>query len=187
MNHIGCRLKEVLRMKGINATTLAQDLKIGKGHISNIITGRIQTPKKHLHAIAEYLQISPAWLLTGEGNPEAGINGLTSRLPVYKIQGDNQELIGIYKLSGMIFTNHHYGLIGAPAFPHDMMIVLDPEAQGDGYYLIRDKQTLLLAQRIDHITHLDWQYLSLKTPTESFVIGKVEAIINKEIFNYEKA
>jgi transcriptional regulator with XRE-family HTH domain len=81
MKYVGERLKEVMAMRGIKASKMAKDLNLGRGHISNIVTGRIQSPKKHLVSIAAYLNVSQSWLLTGEGNAE---DVLYAEIPVYE-------------------------------------------------------------------------------------------------------
>lgn len=70
MQTVGERLKEALFMRGLTASELCRLTNIERGHISNIITGRIQHPKKHLNAIAQALEISELWLLTGSGETE---------------------------------------------------------------------------------------------------------------------
>jgi transcriptional regulator with XRE-family HTH domain len=186
MKHIDTRLKEVLLMKGINASTMAKELNISKGHISNIMTGRIKNPKKHLHSIAEYLKISSAWLLTGEGNPDAGIDGRTSLLPVYTLTASIKQYLGKYKLSGMIFSDAHFGLRNIPSFPEDMLAILHPSRQGSGFYLLQESERILLAQRIDHLSRLEWCYFSASQPKTPLILGKIEALIHQEIINYEE-
>ncbi|MCE0494706.1 helix-turn-helix domain-containing protein [Vibrio salinus] len=187
MEHVGRRLKEILKMKGISASQMAQDLNVGKGHISNIINGRIQTPKKHISAIAEYLKISSVWLLTGEGSPDAGFDGLTSLLPIYTMKHFKKKSIGTFKISGMTFTENHYGLVDIPTFPDGQVVILSPKVQGDGYFLVEERQEFALAQRIDKFSHIEWNYLSGNQPDNPSVLGKVEAIIMKELINYEMA
>jgi len=187
MKNVGNRLKEVLKMKGISASQMAQELIVGKGHISNIINGRIQNPKKHLPAIADYLKISSSWLLTGEGSPDAGFDGFTSYLSIYTMKQFNKECLGIFKISGMTFTEHHYGIIDIPSFQEDNLLILNSRTQGDGYYLVENHQKYSLAQRTDKLSHIEWHYLSDISSQTPVVLGKIEAIITKELINYEMA
>ncbi len=180
MKYVGERLKEVMTMRGIKASKMAKDLNLGRGHISNIVTGRIQSPKKHLASIAAYLNVSQSWLLTGEGNAEEVLH---AEIPVYCMKDGDNILLGHYKLP-MNIDGNCYGILSAPSFPAEMLIVVDPNKKGDGFYLVEGDVGPVLAYRFDHTTHLEWLYLSHTPPKKTTLIGKVEALINQETYKY---
>jgi transcriptional regulator with XRE-family HTH domain len=188
MEHVGERLKEVMLMRGVNAAKMSKDLHLSKGHISNIITGRIHTPKKHLPSIAAYLKVSHVWLLTGQGVPEEESEVI--QLPVYRADSalpKSQQYIGQCKLPPDIhISDAHFGMTAIPSFPQGVLVVITPVMQGDGFYLVEGEDGPVLAQRIDRVTHLEWRYLSNSTYTQPSVLGKIEAILAQEMYHYEK-
>ncbi|SHO56312.1 helix-turn-helix domain-containing protein [Vibrio quintilis] len=182
MRHIGDRLRETMRMRGISATQLARELNLGKGHVSNIMTGRIQSPKKHLPAIADYLQVSQSWLLTGEGSCEEIPIAV---FPVYEINSGDKQQTGMCKVPGIFTCEESFGVI-AGSLPENILVIVSSATTGDGLYLIEDKQLgLVIASRHDLVTRLEWTYLSSTAPLEPSVIGKIEMIIDKETYIYE--
>ncbi|CAM3587816.1 Helix-turn-helix domain protein [Vibrio aerogenes CECT 7868] len=182
MRHIGDRLRETMRMRGISATQLARELNLGKGHISNIMTGRIQSPKKHLPAIADYLQVSQSWLLTGEGSYE---ELPVAVFPVYEMKAGMKQQAGMCKVPGMFSSDENFGVI-SDSLPRHCLVIVSSENTGDGLYLVEDDQhRLVIASRNDLVTRLEWSYLSATEPHQPSVIGKIEMIIDKETYIYE--
>lgn len=57
------RLQEVMRLKGVRATDIAQHTSIPKGAISYYLSGKSQPKADRLHILAKYLNVSEAWLL----------------------------------------------------------------------------------------------------------------------------
>ncbi|MDW6002515.1 helix-turn-helix domain-containing protein [Vibrio mangrovi] len=187
MEHVGERLREVMLMRGVNASKMAKELSLSKGHISNIITGRIQTPKKHLPSIATYLKVSYAWLLTGKGGPEEEAEQAV--FPVYDAAlPELQCIAGHCTLpTGICITDEHFGMVSIPSFPPGVLVLIAPKKQGDGFYLVQGKRGPVLAQRIDRVTHLEWLSLENMTLSQPSVLGKIEAILAQEMYEYEKA
>ncbi|CAM3967949.1 helix-turn-helix domain-containing protein [Vibrio aerogenes] len=182
MKHIGDRLRYIMKMRGVNATTLARDLDLGTGHVSNIMTNRIQAPKKHLPAIAEYLQVTQSWLLTGEGTCE----GVPVALyPVYEINAGKRTPACMCRVAGMTEKDGTYGVI-SDSLPDNTLLIVSPATSGDGLFLIEDEvQGCVIARRTDLITELKWTYLSDTTPQKPSVTGKIEIILDKETNIYE--
>ena len=57
------RLQEVMRLKGVRATDIAQHTSIPKGAISYYLSGKSQPKADRLHILAKYLNVREAWLL----------------------------------------------------------------------------------------------------------------------------
>lgn len=57
------RLQEVMKLKGIRATDIADHTSIPKGAISYYLSGKSQPKSDRLHILAKYLNVSEAWLL----------------------------------------------------------------------------------------------------------------------------
>lgn len=67
MNNSGSRLRAALAERGITPKALADHLSVGPQHVNNWFNRGV--PAARAFAIADYLSISPRWLMNGEGEP----------------------------------------------------------------------------------------------------------------------
>lgn len=73
MEEIKDRLKEALELRGMMPVELAKKSGVTKGAISKYLKGTVKPKQNAIGAMAEALDVSPAWLLgydlTPEGEP----------------------------------------------------------------------------------------------------------------------
>jgi len=69
---LGQRLKLARQAKQLSQTDIADVLKVSRAAVSQWEAGQVEARLSKLRQAAAYLQISPSWLLTGEGPPFGG-------------------------------------------------------------------------------------------------------------------
>ena len=67
---IGARFLEVRKAKALKQTDVAEAIGISHGALVNYEKGR-EPPASAIIAFSEAYEVSPLWLLTGEGRPDA--------------------------------------------------------------------------------------------------------------------
>ena len=67
---IGARFLEIRKAKGLKQTEVAEAIGISHGALVNYEKGR-EPPASAIIAFSEAYEVSPLWLLTGEGRPDA--------------------------------------------------------------------------------------------------------------------
>ncbi len=67
---IGARFLEIRKAKGLKQTDVAEAIGISHGALVNYEKGR-EPPASAIIAFSEAYEVSPLWLLTGEGRPDA--------------------------------------------------------------------------------------------------------------------
>lgn len=63
------RVKQICKERGIAVSKLERDLGYGNAYVSQLRKGKF--PADRLHQIAEYLNVSPEYLMTGEETKKA--------------------------------------------------------------------------------------------------------------------
>ena len=67
---IGARFLEIRKARGLKQTDVAEAIGISHGALVNYEKGR-EPPASAIIAFSEAYEVSPLWLLTGEGRPDA--------------------------------------------------------------------------------------------------------------------
>lgn len=67
---IGLRIREARIKKFRRAYIFARIMQVEPATVTNWEKGRVAFTADHLYDLAKYLGVSPAWLLTGEGEGE---------------------------------------------------------------------------------------------------------------------
>lgn len=63
------RLKELLKMKNINARHLGELAHISEASMSQYINGKVKPKQDRIYAIAQVMNVNPAWLLGYDVSP----------------------------------------------------------------------------------------------------------------------
>ncbi len=80
---IGARIRQARINKGMSQTRLAQLLGIPPQNVSDWERGVVTPSSKNLRRLAEVLEVSLDWLITGKGSPEPLKGEPVSFIPVY--------------------------------------------------------------------------------------------------------
>ncbi|WP_263082164.1 helix-turn-helix domain-containing protein [Endozoicomonas sp. Mp262] len=64
------RLKETLEVRNIRPSQLAKLANVDRSYITRLLKGSVKEPYKYGDRLADILNISKNWLITGEGSPE---------------------------------------------------------------------------------------------------------------------
>ena len=80
---IGARIREARARKGYSQTKLAQLLGIPPQNVSDWERGVVTPSSKNLRKLAEVLEVSLDWLVTGKGSPEPVKGEPVAFVPVY--------------------------------------------------------------------------------------------------------
>ena len=87
---MGEKMKQYFRSQGIAQTEIAVALNISKQYVNNIFSGRAPIGKGLASRLSEAYGLSPAWLLTGEGEMlKGGREVLKTPMNVAHIQQNN--------------------------------------------------------------------------------------------------
>ncbi|MCL9782910.1 helix-turn-helix domain-containing protein [Vibrio sp. S4M6] len=169
---VGDRIKEALFMRGMSQADLCHKSGIERGHISNITTGRIKYPRKHLSKIADALDVCENWLLTGQKNDSVRHN----QYPIFSLVDNQLEEVGAWhtemSLSGDL------KIIDAG---ENLLIIAD--RLGEGPYLFHHLGALVTLYRHESLAHISWYPLQFD---DSYtLIGKIISTISKELIDNE--
>ncbi len=80
---IGARIREARARRGLSQTKLAQLLGIPPQNVSDWERGVVTPSSKNLKKLAEVLEVSLDWLITGKGSPEPVEGEPVAFVPVY--------------------------------------------------------------------------------------------------------
>lgn len=69
------RLKEAMEAKGVSGYKMANDLGVTQTTVYNWKSGQYTPESKHVTALAEYLDVSPSWLMYGESTLKVAEDG----------------------------------------------------------------------------------------------------------------
>ncbi|WP_337263660.1 MULTISPECIES: helix-turn-helix domain-containing protein [unclassified Serratia (in: enterobacteria)] len=177
----GERLSEAIRARGLSQADLSKKVGISNGYLSNVISGGISKPHKHIDAFANALGVRKDWLLNGNGNPDSDGEKIV-RIPLYQYNKSTGKLSFIKEskirfpeeftngkdLQGVMFENK---LI----FEGTSYVILDKTAKGSGMFLIEDRGELFISTRIDNISNIKWIHNSqVEIKSSDFnVLGKI--------------
>ncbi|MCY9843489.1 helix-turn-helix domain-containing protein [Vibrio caribbeanicus] len=171
---IGGRLKEILFVKGVSAAELCRKVGIERGYMSKLINNKIKTPHKNMTQIAQALDISYEWLMTGVER-----TGTYER--DYDIEGlmnGKMQKIGFFE-TGMPISRFHKLIY------HDECVnIVSTKKMGAGNYLFLSDGDILELFRVDNFINLSWYP---HPPDKDYIpIGKIITKINKEHINDKK-
>ncbi len=145
---------------------------IERGHISNITTGRIKYPRKHIGKIAEALDVSENWLLTGQGQT----NTHQYNYPILALVDLNLTEVGVWNTDLNISEDLKVIDDG-----ENLLIIAD--RLGEGPYLFHQLGRLKTLYRHESLSQISWYPSQLD---DSYtLIGKVTSTISKELINNE--
>lgn len=176
------RLKEALFARGFNAAELARIIGVSNGYMSNLLSGYIARPHKHLISIAEALRVRPEWLLNGYGDPNLDDNKHLVEVPLYKFVHNDQKkrYIKIIQLPEIALLPHSDGLYGVQIPPNEIfanstLAVINEKLKGSRLFLLRCGGALTISMRIDDITSIRWIHHTPQTPdmNNCAVLGRI--------------
>ncbi|GLT16739.1 hypothetical protein GCM10007938_05150 [Vibrio zhanjiangensis] len=171
---IGGRLKEILFVKGVSAAELSRRVGVERGYISKLINNKIKTPHKNMLLIADNLDISYEWLMTGIEK-----TGLYER--DYGVEGIVEDkLVNI----GFFETNMPIAKSDKLVYHDESINIVSMKKLGTGNYLFHSGSDIFELYRVDNFINLTWHP---HEPKKSYIpIGKVITKINKEHINDKK-
>ncbi|CAJ0998266.1 helix-turn-helix domain-containing protein [Sodalis praecaptivus] len=181
------RLKEALFARGFNAAELARIIGVSNGYVSNLLSGYIARPHKHLISIAEALRVRPEWLLNGYGDPNLDDNKHLVEVPLYKFVHNDQKkrYIKIIQLPEIALLPHSDGLYGVQIPPNEIfanstLAVINEKLKGSGLFLLRCGGALTLSMRIDDIISIRWIHHTPQPPdmNNCSVLGRIVAFFD---------
>lgn len=181
------RLKEALFARGFNAAELARIIGVSNGYMSNLLSGYIARPHKHLISIGEALRVRPEWLLNGYGDPNLDDNKHLVEVPLYKFTHNDQKkrYIKIIQLPEITLLPHSDGLYGVKIPPNEIfanstLAVINEKLKGSGLFLLRYDNALTLSTRIDDITSIRWIHHTPQAPdmNNCAVLGRIVAFFD---------
>lgn len=177
----GERLSEAIRARGMSQADLSKKIGISNGYLSNVISGGINKPHKHIDAFTEALGVRKDWLLHGNGNPDSDGERIVS-VPLYKYEKLTEKLSFIKEstmrfpeesrysenLQGVIFKNKFI-------FEDLTCVIIDRTAKGSGMFLTQYRSELYISTRIDNINNIKWIHNSqVEVKSNEFtVLGKI--------------
>ncbi|MBU2898490.1 helix-turn-helix domain-containing protein [Vibrio hepatarius] len=171
---IGGRLKEILFVKGVSAAELSRRVCVERGYMSKLLNNKIKTPHKNMLQIADALDISYEWLMTGverTGVHERDYN-------VEGIVGD--KLINV----GFFDTNMPIAKSDKLVYHDESINIVSTKKLGTGNYLFHAGDDIFELYRVDNFIDLTWYP---HAPNKNYIpIGKVITKIHKEHINDKK-
>ena len=105
---IGARFLEVRKAKALKQTDVAEAIGISHGALVNYEKGR-EPPASVILAFSKVYNVSPLWILTGEGHPDAeGLDNIYARSiatawAYLSRGGDEVEQAALIKLGSALF------------------------------------------------------------------------------------
>ena len=174
VNTLGGRLNEVLFMKGMSAAELSRKVSIEAGYISKILNNKIKKPHKNMRKIAESLDVSYEWLMTGKE-----VSGGYEKLhDIESLVNSEFQKIGTFE------TDMPISKFEKIIYHDDSINIVTTQKLGGGLYLFRREGDIIELYREDNFLTMSWHPDSPKK-TDS-PIGKVISRINREHINDKK-
>lgn len=174
VNTLGGRLSEILFMKGMSAAELSRKVDIEAGYISKLLNNKIKKPHKNMRRIAESLDVSYEWLMTGKE-----ISGVYEKVfDIESIVNNRFQKIGTYE------TDMPISKFEKIIYHDDSINIVTKRKFGGGLYLFEREGDIIELYREDNFLTMSW-HPEAPQKTDS-PIGKVISRINREHINDKK-
>jgi transcriptional regulator with XRE-family HTH domain len=174
VNTLGGRLSEILFMKGMSAAELSRKVDIEAGYISKLLNNKIKKPHKNMRKIAESLDVSYEWLMTGKE-----ISGVYEKVfDIESIVNNRFQKIGTYE------TDMPISKFEKIIYHDDSINIVTKRKFGGGLYLFEREGDIIELYREDNFLTMSW-HPEAPQKTDS-PIGKVISRINREHINDKK-
>ncbi|HHY0446913.1 TPA: helix-turn-helix domain-containing protein [Vibrio parahaemolyticus] len=174
VNTLGGRLSEILFMKGMSAAELSRKVDIEAGYISKLLNNKIKKPHKNMRKIAESLDVSYEWLMTGKE-----ISGVYEKVfDIEAIVNNRFQKIGTYE------TDMPISKFEKIIYHDDSINIVTKRKFGGGLYLFEREGDIIELYREDNFLTMSW-HPEAPQKTDS-PIGKVISRINREHINDKK-
>ncbi len=179
-----------MKARGCTSADITNNLKFDRSYVSRALHDKIGVPKKLVKALSSYLKVSEAWLMTGEGNPEEGVQGgsyysvtntsSSEKNPPLFIETTNNADI-------QCFTGIRDDLIGST----DLIVTSKTHDNGSGEYLCVYNGKTCIIFRLNSETKTLWKKKSFDeqppiNPEKLEIIGKVIAVISPTVSSIEQ-
>ena len=174
VNTLGGRLNEILFMKGISQAELSRKVDVEAGYISKLLNNKIKKPHKNMRRIAEALDVSYEWLMTGKD-----VSGVYEKVfDIESFINKKCQKIGTYE------TDMPISKFEKVIYHEDSINIVTKRKFGAGLYLFEREGEIIELYREDNFLTMSWHPEPPKK-TDS-PIGKVISRINREHINDKK-
>jgi len=185
--HFNDRLKEALIARGMTAAELARSIGVQNGYMSNLLSGNITQPKKHLDSICKILRIRPQWLIAGKGDPNQEDEEDTYvEVELFDFNSDKQEKKYLKNIRVPFVQQDVDSQLFAVKMPANVLfektavVVVNKNGRGSGLFLINYKNELFISSRLDNINSIIWVHntnekIDIDT---AVVLGKIVAFFD---------
>src|SRR5471030_228054 len=185
--HFNDRLKEALIARGMTAAELARSIGVQNGYMSNLLSGNITQPKKHLDSICKILRIRPQWLIAGKGDPNQEDEEDTYvEVELFDFNSDKQEKKYLKNIRVPFVQQDVDSQLFAVKMPANVLfektavVVVNKNGRGSGLFLSNYKNELVISSRLDNINSIIWVHntnekIDIDT---AVVLGKIVAFFD---------
>ncbi|MGX9517290.1 helix-turn-helix domain-containing protein [Vibrio mediterranei] len=174
ISSVGGRLNEILFMKGVSPAELSRRVDVEAGYISKLLNNKIKKPQKNMRKIAEFLDVSYEWLMTGRE-----LSGIYEKIFDIESLIDNK-----LKKIGTFETNMPISKFEKVIYHNDAINIVTKRKLGAGLYLFERQGELIELYREDNFLTMNW-YPDSPNKTD-IPIGKVISRLSKEHINDKK-